>query len=268
MTFTMFAIVLVPVLVFVLAAVFALPLWGLECQQQATLGLTPPAGPENDACSYYEWWKYVMGNLVGLATPLTNVAPVSGHVVAEIVDLLLSVWSLSLAGLVVGSIAQLTFVALGVESVDNSVQKRMRALVETLALDVKQAAQAGRLDLASFQALVWGSNVPAIASMPEERIAALFSDADADSNGTIDKQEATGLVRKLRLQAEADGGAGVGGGEAAPGSDPQVSELMSTVAKLAQSVDALHRKLDATTTKAGPPSALPPLGSPPGAAPP
>ena len=38
MTFTMFGLVLVPIGVFFIAAVFALPLWGLECQQQPALG--------------------------------------------------------------------------------------------------------------------------------------------------------------------------------------------------------------------------------------
>ena len=205
-----------------------------------------------------------MGNLVGLATPLTNVAPVSGHAVSEIIDLLICVWSLALAGVVIGSIAQLTFVALGVESVDKSVQKKLRVLVESLALDVKQAAAAGRLDLASFQALVSASDVPALAAMSEQRVATLFRDADADANGTIDQDEANGLVRKLRLEAESaeshDGGGGVGGGAGAA-SDPQVAQLAKTVALLAQSVEELHRKLDATAAKAGPPTALPPLGS-------
>jgi hypothetical protein len=264
MTFTMFGLVLVPLVVFFIAAVFALPLWGLECQQQAAAGLTPPPGQENDPCVFYEWWKYIMGNLVGLATPLTNVAPVSGHAVSEIIDLLICVWSLALAGVVIGSIAQLTFVALGVESVDKSVQKKLRVLVESLALDVKQAAAAGRLDLASFQALVSASDVPALAAMSEQRVATLFRDADADANGTIDQDEANGLVRKLRLEAESaeshEGGGGVGGGAGAA-SDPQVAQLAKTVALLAQSVEELHRKLDATAAKAGPPTALPPLGS-------
>ena len=37
-------------------------------------------------CSYYQWWIYIVGNLVGVG--ITNVGPAAGHVFAEIVDLL------------------------------------------------------------------------------------------------------------------------------------------------------------------------------------
>ena len=241
-TFTMFAMVLVPLFVFCIAAIFALPLWGIECTEQNAAGLvTTSMPPESDPCQFYEWWKYIMGNLVGLATPLTHVAPRTGHAVTEALDLLLAVWSLSLAGVVIGSIAQLTFVALGVEGVDKTVMKRMRQMVDVLALDVNKAAVTG-MDLQSFQALIEDSEVPALASMSPERVAAFFREADSDNNGTIDKDEAQSLVRKLRIEAEtADSGAGIGAGGVG---DPRIDALLETVAKLTKSVDELHKKLD------------------------
>lgn len=41
---------------------------------------------------------YVVGNLVGLATPLTIVTPESGDLIAELADILVAVWSLALTG--------------------------------------------------------------------------------------------------------------------------------------------------------------------------
>ena len=49
-------------------------------------------------CSFYEWWLYIIGNLVGVSVADVDVA--SEHVVAAALDLLISVWSLTLAGMV------------------------------------------------------------------------------------------------------------------------------------------------------------------------
>ena len=48
----------------------------------------------------FQWWLYIMGNLTGLATPLTEITVASSHVFSEIIDVLVAVWSLTLAGLV------------------------------------------------------------------------------------------------------------------------------------------------------------------------
>ena len=53
-TFMAIAVFFVPLLVFLVAAVCAVPIWGMECLWQTT---GPVAGPESDVCLYYEWWK-------------------------------------------------------------------------------------------------------------------------------------------------------------------------------------------------------------------
>jgi hypothetical protein len=60
------AFVLFPIALFTISALFALPLWAIECSD---------AAPEDEAlaCSYYDWFKYIMSNLTALATPLTEV---------------------------------------------------------------------------------------------------------------------------------------------------------------------------------------------------
>ena len=55
------------------------------------------------ACSYYQWFLYLLGNLVGLGTPLTDNSPSSSSYIGEIIDLLISTWSLSIAGTLYGA---------------------------------------------------------------------------------------------------------------------------------------------------------------------
>merc|ERR1740130_741894 len=52
--------------------------------------------------SAYNGFLYVIGNLCGLATPLTNVSPDS--TLGTIVDILVAIWSLSVAGTIIGLI--------------------------------------------------------------------------------------------------------------------------------------------------------------------
>jgi len=66
-------------------------------------------GDERPICSYYEWIKYVVGNLVGVG--LTSIQPVSGNPPAELFDLLIATWSLTLTGTVIGIIGGLTAVS-------------------------------------------------------------------------------------------------------------------------------------------------------------
>ena len=53
-----------PIVVFGCAAFFALLLWPVECHE---LGESVEG-----ACDYREWFKYIIGNLVGLGTPLES----------------------------------------------------------------------------------------------------------------------------------------------------------------------------------------------------
>jgi len=64
-----------------------------------------------------------VGNLVGVGG-LTNVGPESGHVLAEIVDLLVSVWSLTLTGLVVGLVSGLGFLSMVTERADETGERQ------------------------------------------------------------------------------------------------------------------------------------------------
>ena len=101
-SFLFLTLVLVPTIVFLLAMLFASFLWRIECDAAGGSGAQSGCDPTQSAtgcpCLYYQWVLYIIGNLVGLGTPLTNNTPSSRHALAELVDLLVSMWSISLAG--------------------------------------------------------------------------------------------------------------------------------------------------------------------------
>ena len=114
MAFFVFGIIVVPVAVFTISAFFALILWGLECSEAVDKSCT---WEESDCiCSYYQWWIYIVGNLVGVS--ITDVGPEAGHVLAELIDLLIAVWSLTVAGLVIGLVGSLAWVGMLTEGAD------------------------------------------------------------------------------------------------------------------------------------------------------
>lgn len=78
-------VVAIPLLVMAMALIFGSLLAGLEGWVWST--------------GFY----YVVSNLVGLGNPLTNVSP--DTTVGKLVDIVIAVWSLSLAGAVIGIIA-------------------------------------------------------------------------------------------------------------------------------------------------------------------
>ena len=87
--FFVFGMLIVPILVFMVGALFAAILYGVECPWARELNDDDDLS--EGICSFYQWWLYIVGNLVGLGNPLTDVGPISGHALAEIIDLLVAV---------------------------------------------------------------------------------------------------------------------------------------------------------------------------------
>ena len=123
--FLAIALIILPLVVYALSALFASMLWSIECAD-ATDAVA--AGDEDTLpasfdhmCSFYEWFKYVAGNLVGVS--LSDVGPDSGNVGAEIVDLVVSTWSLVLTGMVVGLIGGLSVINSLTDSLNDGLNK-------------------------------------------------------------------------------------------------------------------------------------------------
>lgn len=129
--FLVLSLVIIPAVVFALSATFSAVLWGVECAEIQALdpriteietinGLVST----DDLCSYYEWFKYITGNLVGVS--LTNVAPASEDVTVELLDLIISTWSLSLTGVAVGLIGGVSVVGVMVDKINGSIDMSSR----------------------------------------------------------------------------------------------------------------------------------------------
>jgi hypothetical protein len=126
------ALIGTPLCVWFIAALFSLLLSSIECAETRArphevrldrLGdeLTPEM-----ICSWYEWFKYVLGNLLGISSPLTTVKPQKG--IGEYLDLLVSTWSLVLTGLFVGIIGGLSMVRTFVERIDVLAERRKKKM--------------------------------------------------------------------------------------------------------------------------------------------
>lgn len=89
--FFWFVVVLCPLTVMIIAAIFGALL------------------AEVEGWHFWDGFYYVVSNLTGLATPLTEVTPETQS--GKIFDVLVAVWSLSLAGCIIGIVGSLSAVS-------------------------------------------------------------------------------------------------------------------------------------------------------------
>lgn len=212
--FITIALFVVPVIVFLFAMVFALPLWAIECSQlgdecRSTTdqpgagaahghgrGLSEAelaaCGISRHACHYWEWFLYIASNLLGLATPLTNVSPDSGHIFAEIIDLIIAVWSLSIAGAAIGVVSALTFTATSVAGLETALSRRFARKRLEAAAD-----ESGKLDLPRMREILVQSGF----DLTDTQAELVFKAADEDGSHYLDRAE----VRKISAILEAGG---------------------------------------------------------------
>lgn len=195
-TFLLVVLVVVPLVVFGLSSIFALLLWAVECAEltEAEAGsgvLRSLDGYEYDACTYYEWFKYVMGNLVGVSLTAVDEG-MSGHVFSEIVDLLVSTWSLALTGSVVGLIGGMSIMNVMVEKLDGPGDEAVEAVARHASA---QAHTIEGLDFAAFDHLVRRNEL----NLTKEQTASIFRIADSNRNGALEEDECTKLVDLLRV---------------------------------------------------------------------
>ena len=225
--FFIFGIVFVPIATFLICALFALPLWAIECAEVTELyGAANVDTSAPGMCSYYEWWKYIIGNLVGVGD-LTEVALVTGNVLVEIIDLLIATWSLTVAGLVIGLVGSLAWVSLLTETADEKVTGRMGKLLGFEA--AAEAAATQSLDFPAFTAMCNDQGL----SLDDAKMRELFDAADEDGSGTIDTDEVKKLIASVKVVVAKGGGAKDASGSGG-----------AAVEELAARMDAMDKKLE------------------------
>ena len=202
LTFILIAMIFVPVILFTVAAFFGALLLVIECDESGGVisGGDADASAADDMCSFYEWFKYVFGNLVALATPLTNVSPESGNRVAEILDLLIGAWSMTIAGVIYGFIGALTFTTAVVHTTDDAIMRRWARLLRRRTEKVMDdlAADASGMDFEEFKSAA--DTLPIEISL--QRLRELFDSHDIDGSGSIDQMEAQGLLNQIVKEEE------------------------------------------------------------------
>ena len=205
-------------------------LWSFECTDVAAeFGGRDNVPDKPGMCSYYQWWLYVVGNLVGVGG-LTDVGPASGHVAAEVIDLLIAVWSLTVAGLVLGIVGNLAWVNSVTETTDASLSKGFGRVVGRKLRDL---AEEGGLDLAGFVTACEEAG----SKLSEERLRQLFEKADDDHNGYMDANEVEALLEVVRGEEE---------GSSITTLDPtsgNIGDLMQRIDSLEASMEARLDKL-------------------------
>ena len=177
-------------------------------------------------------WQYILGNLVGLGNPLTDVGPGSGHVFAEIVDLLIAIWSLSVAGLVIGLLGSLAWVNVVTESADERMSQTFDQMIgfEDRVRDAVEG-KASSMDFTAFKNLCKEEGL----HISEAALRGMFNSADADGSGFIDKSEVESLLAKVRTAEH-------GGGSSTTGDIHARMDEMDS--KFQSRMDAMDAKLD------------------------
>ena len=194
MTFFVFAMILIPLAVFAVSAFFAVILWEIECEAYMHyVAADMASGEDPNMCSFYEWWLYIVGNLVGVS--VADVTVESNHAFSAILDLLISVWSLAVAGLVVGLLASFSWVTLIAQSADSGIIRGFE-----MAFGCRGVAAGGP---AGATGSLEGSQFLEEINLEVAHLRDLYDHAHRDENGSINADEVERLLTKLHSKVEA-----------------------------------------------------------------
>jgi len=194
--------------------------------------------------SFYDGFLYVVSNMTQLANPLTEVMPES--VPGQIFDIIVALWSLAVAGTVIGVVASLSVVGTFVAAAEG---RKEGDLAEN-----QLAALARAAEQQSFNALD-REGFGRVLGAKEEDVEAAFGRLDSDGDGRIDQAEiekelkrrrdaeATprrrrGLMGMFGGNSPAQEGGGSGGGG---GGGPQAAEVLQALRDLAEEQRRLTR---------------------------
>jgi polyhydroxyalkanoate synthesis regulator phasin len=234
MTFFVFAILVIPLAVFTVAAFFAVLLWWIECDAyMLDVAADLASGEGSDMCSYYEWWLYIVGNLVGVS--VADVTVESNHAFSAILDLLISVWSLAVAGLVVGLLASLSWVTLIAEGADSSLTRGFQKAFGNEGVAAGgPAVTTGSLEWSHFLELCLKKEI----NLEVAHLRELYDHAHRDENGSVNADEVERLLTKLHSKVEAF-----------KASTSGMQSLTARMDTLEAKIDTLEAKIDTLEAK-------------------
>ena len=213
--FLVFCFVVVPVVVMVLACFFG--------------GILAAA----EGWSFYDGFLYVISNMTQLANPLTEVMP--DTVPGQIFDIIVALWSLAVAGTVIGVVASLSVVGSFVAAAEGRKDGDLaEAQVAALARAAEQQSF-DPLDREGFRRVLGAK---------EEDVEAAFGRLDSDGDGRVDQAEiekelqrrrdAEAIPRRRRGLMGLFGGSAQEGGRGGGGGELHDSEVLRALRDLAE----------------------------------
>lgn len=187
---TLFLLIVIPCVIFAFSIVFAAIFWALECNH---------AGTTEQACNLYDWFLYVSGNMAGIASPLTALQPASGHVVAEMVDLIHNIWWLAIVGSIVGLMSGLTAIHAVTDTANKFIARVSSADKDTAkALDkVKGELHSRKLTFQAFVDLLEKTGHSMSSKMMQEQ----WDKIDSNCNGFIEAHEVDLFMAGLTIDS-------------------------------------------------------------------
>ena len=189
----------------------------------------------------YEGFLYVIGNLVGLGTPLTDVTVTDtchGHgenethtdeaschnVFGELFDLVVALWSLSIAAAIIGLVGAMSFTTGLVQRVEGMVRQRSLRAAARLA---SRKLGDETLTLEGFQRAVARLMLPVAPAM----VRRAFIEVDKDGNGQLEGGEVAQMIERLCAYQQRDA------------MQCQISELTDAVAAQSRAIEALQAQM-------------------------
>ena len=236
--FLLFCFVLVPAIVMALACLFGAILAAAE------------------GWSFYDGFLYVISNMTQLANPLTEVMP--DTVPGQIFDIIIALWSLAVAGTVIGVVASLGFVTTFVQAVEGRREGEMdERQLSALAKAMQRSGTMKEFDREEFKKVIGGS---------EQDAEAAFVMLDVNEDGKLGRDEiqkaldrqgsnssggapsATGRGGFLGKQWGGGGAKGGGQGRSSRGG-PQGDEILASIKSLADEQRRLAGALAALNSR-------------------
>ncbi|KAL3915455.1 MAG: hypothetical protein SGPRY_007213 [Prymnesium sp.] len=170
--FFLAAFVLVPIAILLIAFVFGACLASLE------------------GWPIYDGFLYVMGNIVGLSTPLTQVTVEGHHVMSELFDLLVALWAVSIGASAIGFVGCLSLTSGIVSSLETRIQKRE---LRRAARHAKRTIGNQPLNRRQFLRAVEELNLP----VTKHAVEKAFDELDADGKGLLDGPKLEAMIQRL-----------------------------------------------------------------------
>ena len=200
MTFFVFAMILIPLAVFAVSSFFAVILWEIECEAyKHYVAADMASGEDPNMCSFYEWWLYIVGNLVGVS--VASVTVTSEHPLLAVLDLLISVWSLAVAGLVVGLLGSLSWVHLIAHSADSGITRVFEMAFGRKGVAAGGPAGAtGSLEGSQATGSLEGSQFLEEINLEVAHLRELYDHAHRDEKGSINADRGGAAADEAPLQ--------------------------------------------------------------------